>query len=374
MTRFSAAAAGIVSILALVAASPARGGDGVVEINQARALAGGVSPGDAPGFPVIVGCGSYRLTSDLEIPNGAGTGVGAVRVACDTGTTIDLNGFRIRGYADCAGMPLPGCSNGSGGPGQGAGVAGEAGMGRATSVRNGTISGMFGHGVDLPADAAVEDLASLANGGHGIVVGAGSGVSRVRVVDNVGTGIRAEVGGVLQRASVADARVQNNGGPGLVTVGLARDIVAIDNQPLEFQIQAEAVERCQAIGVSRSGVAARTVRRCTVQGDGLSGAWHGISAAVAEDNEVLAADQIGLTCALCRGNLVRAGFIGIKAVGMLGGGRGIVEGNIVVDSSAAGFCLDLPAGTPYRGNSISCASVSSGINLGGNICDGALCP
>src|SRR5438046_162421 len=37
--------------------------DGVVEINQARALAGGVTRGDAPGFPVTISQpGSYRLT------------------------------------------------------------------------------------------------------------------------------------------------------------------------------------------------------------------------------------------------------------------------------------------------------------------------
>jgi len=48
------------------AARPLAAVDGVIEINQARALAGG--PGDEPGFPVtIYASGSYRLTSNLSV-------------------------------------------------------------------------------------------------------------------------------------------------------------------------------------------------------------------------------------------------------------------------------------------------------------------
>jgi hypothetical protein len=42
--------------------------DGRIEINQAKALAGGVTPGDTPGFPVSITVGgSYVLTSDLDV-------------------------------------------------------------------------------------------------------------------------------------------------------------------------------------------------------------------------------------------------------------------------------------------------------------------
>ena len=52
--------------LLLAGAAPAA--DGVIEINQARALAGGVTIADAPGFPVtLVGNASYVITSDLVI-------------------------------------------------------------------------------------------------------------------------------------------------------------------------------------------------------------------------------------------------------------------------------------------------------------------
>ena len=44
--------------------------DGVFEINQVKAEAGGVSPGDTAGFPVHLNQeGSYRLTGDIRCGN-----------------------------------------------------------------------------------------------------------------------------------------------------------------------------------------------------------------------------------------------------------------------------------------------------------------
>ena len=56
---------------ALLLASAALAVDGVIEINQARAAAGNVTPGDGPGFPVVISAsGSYRLTSNLLATSG----------------------------------------------------------------------------------------------------------------------------------------------------------------------------------------------------------------------------------------------------------------------------------------------------------------
>ena len=42
--------------------------DGIVLIDQNRALAGNVTPGDAPGFPVTLSQpGSYRLSGNLRV-------------------------------------------------------------------------------------------------------------------------------------------------------------------------------------------------------------------------------------------------------------------------------------------------------------------
>lgn len=65
--------------------------DGVVLIDQARALAGNVTPGDAPGFPVtLTQPGSYRLSGNLTVPSQT-DGI----VIQSNEITIDLNGFRI---------------------------------------------------------------------------------------------------------------------------------------------------------------------------------------------------------------------------------------------------------------------------------------
>ena len=93
---------GLFGFLLLLAPGTVSADDGVVEINQARALAGGVTPADLPGFPVTLDASaarSYRLTGSLFL-DASVTGVDAVEGA--TGTTLDLNGFEIACAAACA--------------------------------------------------------------------------------------------------------------------------------------------------------------------------------------------------------------------------------------------------------------------------------
>ena len=86
---------------------------GVIEINQARAKAGGVTPADTPLFPVTISQpGSYRLTGNLDVtdatarPSGtAAENATAILVAANN-VTIDLNGFMIKGPTVCSGSPL----------------------------------------------------------------------------------------------------------------------------------------------------------------------------------------------------------------------------------------------------------------------------
>ena len=65
--------------------------DGVVLIDQNRALAGNVTPGDTPGFPITISQpGSYRLSGNLSVPSGQN----AIVIAAQN-VTLDLNGFNI---------------------------------------------------------------------------------------------------------------------------------------------------------------------------------------------------------------------------------------------------------------------------------------
>jgi hypothetical protein len=84
--------------------SAAEAVDGVVLIDQSKANAGNVTPGDAPGFPVTLSrAGSYRLSGNLVISS-LGT---AIEITAEH-VTLDLNGFTIQGGADrCAASPRP---------------------------------------------------------------------------------------------------------------------------------------------------------------------------------------------------------------------------------------------------------------------------
>jgi hypothetical protein len=123
--------------------------DGIVLIDQARALAGNVTPGDEPGFPVAITVpGSYRLSGNLTVPAG---GVG-ILVGADN-VTIDLNGFQIAGTNR-----------------EGTGV-GDSGLRHGTTVRNGTITNFFA-GISLVRTdgAEITQVRAIANAQFGILV------------------------------------------------------------------------------------------------------------------------------------------------------------------------------------------------------------
>ena len=76
----------LTALLIVGAAPTAHAVDGVVLIDQNRALAGGVTPGDAPGFPVVINTpGIYKLASNLVVPNENTT---AIQINVDN-VTID---------------------------------------------------------------------------------------------------------------------------------------------------------------------------------------------------------------------------------------------------------------------------------------------
>jgi hypothetical protein len=87
-------AIGATALLALTAGGPARA---QATIDQNKALAGSLSPGDLPGFPITLSVpGSYKLTSNLVVP----AGLNGIEITSDN-VTLDLNGFRIAGSGSC---------------------------------------------------------------------------------------------------------------------------------------------------------------------------------------------------------------------------------------------------------------------------------
>ena len=82
--------------------------DGVILIDQNRALAGSVTPGDFPGFPIsITQPGSYRLSGNLTV---AANVINGIEISANN-VTLDLNGFHISGPAPtCATLGDPACT------------------------------------------------------------------------------------------------------------------------------------------------------------------------------------------------------------------------------------------------------------------------
>lgn len=161
----------ILASLALAATAQAQ----VININQAKALAGGVTPGDAPGFPVTISQpGSYRLMGNLTVPDGNTTAI----VVTHPRVTLDLNGFAIQGpvVSSGAGSALT-CTGRSANWYSGAGVVVQlpAHTAGAVAVSNGTIAGLGGIGAlgidpsyTLRQALVVRDLRLAGNGRGGM--------------------------------------------------------------------------------------------------------------------------------------------------------------------------------------------------------------
>lgn len=137
------------ALLALICSPTGRAHavDGVIEINQARATKGGITPGDMPGLPITISTGaffaqpmSFRLTGPLFVS----TTENVIEILSPF-VTVDLNGFMIT----CA---IPPCT-------------GTAILSTQDSitVMNGTVRG-FGAGVDLSGSSArIENMHAFAN-------------------------------------------------------------------------------------------------------------------------------------------------------------------------------------------------------------------
>jgi hypothetical protein len=181
--------------------------DGVVLINQNAALAGSVTPGDTPGFPVTISVsGSYRLSGNLVVPD---SGTTAILVTTND-VTIDLNGFSIIGPTICVGFPVA-CSP------LGSGIGVDSGFNGNIKVLNGNIRGM-GLAVFLGSDTVAERIHAVSNGGSGIFADV---VTSCSATHNGGTGIQA--------ASVTNSTADFNNDSGIIATRLATNNTAHNN-------------------------------------------------------------------------------------------------------------------------------------------------
>ena len=320
--------------LALGLSTPALAVDGVLEINQTCAVNTGCFSGDSAGLPVtITAAGSYRLTSNLTVPdeNTGGITVSANHVG------IDLNNLAIIGPVTCSGTPLA-CSHASG---TGSGIYTEF---DGISVKNGSITGMGGYGVKLGPQAEVTSL---------------------RVSNNRFTGVRVSDEGFfpIHGGTVSGNTAYKNGEGGI------------------FAGPSSTVSGNRAYDNGRNGItasAASTVSGNTAYNNGDMGIFAGLSSTVSGSTAYNNGDD---------GIYAMDGSTVSGNAAFHNGGDGIATGygSMIFNNTArsnTGFGIRMGSTTTYRGNVLTengGGGVLSGVNRGSNYCAGtgvvsAYCP
>lgn len=318
---------------------PAGAADGVVEINQARALAGGVTATDAPGFPVTIDApGSYILTGDLVV---ADSSAAAVDVTANH-VTLDLNGFRVEGVPSSAGGT----------------ATGIVGTGSLMTLRNGFVQSFGSHGVHLSGvgESRIEGIRAFSNGGTGIKCGPACVLADSHVRYSGADGIECE-----GNCEVRRCRSSANAGSGIVAG--ARSVV------VDGYVNQNAFSEGQTgDGIQVAPGGAR------VEGNYVEDHQHGHGISAGDSsvagNVVLYSAQDGIHCyGICvvRDNVVQGATLGISV-----GNGSAVSGNAVRISTSYG--LSMLAGG-YSGNVLTSNNggdanpqVDGGTDLGGNLC------
>ena len=173
-------ACALLAALTLQPATPAFAA-GEILLTHAKALAGNVTPGDAPGYPITLSLpGTYQFSGNVHpTANTIGISIGSDDV------TIDLNGFRLHGSTTA--------------------LFGIAGAAKSVTIKNGTITGfkfdgIFGTGKYW----IVDNVRSIENGRDGIVVGQYAVIASTVVVDNAGSGMFVGPNAVIKSSIVVE--------------------------------------------------------------------------------------------------------------------------------------------------------------------------
>lgn len=309
-------------VLGILVSGAASASDGVREINQTLALAGGVDGSlvdDPAGFPVRISrSGSYRLTGDLSVDQNT---TAILITAPDV--TIDLAGFTITGPNQCtfsAGPPPSlACAFATGGDGISSSAA-------HVVVVNGRIRGMGGTGIELAGNGGRVEGVDVSHCGEG-------GISSQAVVrassieDNGVSGVSANV--------VESSTIHRNGFHG-VGASVIVDSVISNNVGNGISAVTPAVSRCRVFGNGGHGILASrgTLVGNQVDGNRSCGIQINNGGAVA-DNTVTGNNLAG-SC---------GGFAGQTQVS----GNALATGcNVVTCTSTGGL------GTLCPGNVLSC--------------------
>lgn len=241
--------------------------DGVIEINMARATAGGVTTGDTPNFPVTISqSGSYRLTSNLTV---ADVNTDAIDVNVGD-VTIDLNGFAIIGPTVCSGTPPAlACTP------TGSGIGINGGTHNRITVRNGSVKGMGFSGVELVGSyERIENVRVSQTGNLGMYIGTSSQIVGCFSDSNGYGGFRAGDNVLIQNCTAGSNAVYGIYLEG--TGGIVSGCLSQGNGTQGFNVGVQAlVTGCVATGNNEEGLtlgANSAYSNCVFAGNNNGGA------------------------------------------------------------------------------------------------------
>jgi hypothetical protein len=319
--------------------------DGVVEINQQKALAGGVTAADTPGFPVTIGTsGSYVLTSDLVVTDPGQSGIAIT----GNGVSLDLNGFEIRGPVLCLGLgSLVSCSP----PGFASGIDAT---GVRVMIRDGRVRGFGVSGVSALDRSVIRDVVSEGNARDGFSVGNRAILNGLTAHQNRANGITTGVAAVVER-SVASSNAGDGFALGFGNV--ASGVEAHDNGLIGIRTSAGAVVR-DSTATFNEGIGIQP---------GVGSVVSGITAFT---NTVAGVNSFEGTLVADSAAHENVGH------GIAAAGGACVHRNTASENTQRGLSLSM--GAVYRGNTMSANGVGAvlgGVDMGDNSCNGAVtCP
>jgi parallel beta-helix repeat protein len=344
----------------------------LTEIEPRTPLSTATTPGDADSVFRITNPGSYYLTGNLTAPSGRS----GIKIAAND-VTIDLSGFVISGVAGS----LDGI--------------GDSGVARSRlTIRNGTITGLGGDGIDLAlsSDLRVQDISASSNTGIGISVNANAVVSNCTATSNLSAGFRSGAGvsfincmaslniaqgfapGISPSGSFLNCSADDNGNIGFHGFGTYSftnctatrngsdgffvghkgasftNCTAMDNTSDGFFTLIGTLNGCTSRSNTGDGISALigTVVNCVAEGNGS----HGISVESRSSVINCSASSNGTAVATGAGIRVAFGDCRIDGNNVSGNDRGIetaAAGNIVIRNTAAanGINFVLAANTVF---------------------------
>lgn len=382
-------AATLVMVAVVAGSTPAWSSDGILEINQACAVNTGCFPGDDPLFPVtITSSGSYQLTSNLTTTE---VNTGMIEITA-VDVTLDLGGFVIAGIVQCIGTPATCDTTGTG--------FGINAASNTYTIRNGTVRGIGGYGVRAMRGGSIDGIHAVGNATFGFLTSGDTTIRHSHATQNGVHGFFHTTGGI--------ATFTGNVARGNAAVGIWLDTGTIENSisqsnasggincPGSCTVRGNQSEQngFSGITIGTGGV----VSGNTVHTNTANGIEAGPAVTIS-DNSVEANGGDGIVCGngcTIRGNSIRsnadrgivasfASQISDNSVYANGSGEATDDGIEAADGSLVqnnavrsndGIGIELTGSqSGYRANVVSNnggVEVSGGVDMGGNLIDGAL--